>query len=1296
MTLLERKDLANIPATAVLCEISLRDGSSLNWASLACTRGATSYAARLSLEQLASWRFQGDLAAENTASLTLHLANADGAISELRRTGALKGARLSLFAATLEAANGRIVEDAYALFTGIVDSIVESDSRLARLTVLNRLSAVRTSFPPMRIQKQCSWAFPKDSSEREVALGLGEDGRYAPLFRCGYSAGEPGGVGNLNGPVPFTSCDFTRVSCEQRGMFDRDSSNTVTRRFSGIEFVPPIIQIRGYGEQSGRLSSLASLDTRYNDVIPAVYGTGWLQAPVVFSRNDGNLTRSEVLLGLGDIEELIKVVVNGYEIPRGVDGQNMSGSGWYNIVTKGGRTGGFNLNFTDGAGNPLGDPYGSLAYLSVVVPNKISDGKNAPKVEILLKGIRLPILDSTGALVSESWSANPAWIICDILRRTGWQLGELNLPSFIAAAAHCDELVPTVDSNGAPRQVKRFEANLILRRRYSVAELLRGIRLASLLRIYLDAQGRISLAPEATLAQQQPTKPAGSNAPATQAGGWPAYEFDDGKYAQHGLLLKPNGDADFLVYSKASLESANRVSVEIQDALNEFRQDSVSLADTADIEERRQEIQQNLPALGLPNLPQTIRVCQTWLNKSIGGNVYVQFRTTLRGVHLRPGDLISLTFEKHGFDRSLFRILETQISARLDLIEITAQLHQDYWYSDNPQTRYDRNRLYSWANRSPRSVLLLEASESLGVDANGQEKAALFVPFVKPASPAANVAVPLVSFQYSVANSGGSLSPGTYYYGLTALNASGEESALSTLIPVHIESSGSNHSVTLSGLSFAAGVTAINLYRGLSPYRLERVASSLAVAAQISDAGAPGTGQLPPDNNYAKLRAYFRRQYLPAQVPDSFSSTSIGKAALALTPNEWNGKLIVIRSGTGRGQERLIASHTTNVFILDRPWTTIPDSTSQFAIVHDEWTRAEESESDSITVYLPLLSTETFDVSLRSVAADGDEVESAESPHLIWQVGVGSSGNGDTGVPPEASFGFTLLEGGTLSIGGFGFSQFTNLSTAYAARLGLLFWDELTAPTPLSLNSAVADTDTFLTLSGLAQPLAAGDYLQMGQEICRIVARVGTTDEYEVTRGSHLSPVATHAEGLAVFRLDRREEVISLVPGILGSTAGARFRYNTRFPYVRIAAADLAIFNRLGEGALREECYTQIGENGIRTLSGGQIAFTVAGYLSIEAAAASAYVTDRQHAVGDVYAVVVEPPVGAPIEILVRVDGAEYATLNIPAGAFTSAPVSMLNHAPIDEGARITFDILSVPSAAQGTPGQDLTLFLQV
>jgi hypothetical protein len=92
-----------------------------------------------------------------------------------------------------------------------------------------------------------------------------------------------------------------------------------------------------------------------------IYGTGWLAAPVIFARNDGNFTHMEVLLGIGPIDQVFKVVVSGIEIPQAVPGTDMTATGWFNVVCKGAPSGAFNLDFVDSNNNPLGDPHGSIA-----------------------------------------------------------------------------------------------------------------------------------------------------------------------------------------------------------------------------------------------------------------------------------------------------------------------------------------------------------------------------------------------------------------------------------------------------------------------------------------------------------------------------------------------------------------------------------------------------------------------------------------------------------------------------------------------------------------------------------------------------------------------------------------------------------------------------------------------------------------------------------------------------------------------------------------------------------------------
>ena len=73
---------------------------------------------------------------------------------------------------------------------------------------------------------------------------------------------------------------------------------------------PPTILVRGAGQKTSQLSAVQDNTASYNDFVPLVYGTQWTVPDVVFSRNDGNLTRMEVLaLGMGVIQGILTVLV---------------------------------------------------------------------------------------------------------------------------------------------------------------------------------------------------------------------------------------------------------------------------------------------------------------------------------------------------------------------------------------------------------------------------------------------------------------------------------------------------------------------------------------------------------------------------------------------------------------------------------------------------------------------------------------------------------------------------------------------------------------------------------------------------------------------------------------------------------------------------------------------------------------------------------------------------------------------------------------------------------------------------
>ncbi len=497
------KQLAEADTPLLFFNCVLPSGDPEFWCTHTIQFNGNSYAARVLKYDLFDLQLSADDAMDGISQLSLTLANADSSLSQLNSAIGFKGSQLTVYFAFADLTTGTITTESTVLFRGIAGNPDEIAENSLSLSFTNKLALQRVPLPEVRVQRACPWNFPASASQRLEAKDGGSRGKYSRFFRCGYSADVAGGVGNLDSGQAYVSCDKSRTQCIQRGMFDSDAQGNLTRRFGGFEFVPSAVLVRTAGAKTSHVSPLLDSSAIYNDPVPIVYGTGWIKAPVVFGRNDGNLTHLEALLGMGTIDSVLKVVVNDVEIPVSVAGQDMTATGWYTVITDGSRNGNFNLDFCDANGNPLGDPNGNISVIVIVVPNRISSGKSLPNVEVLLRGVQLDSYNSDGTLQQTSYTNNPAWVILDILRRCGWALSDLNLASFAGSAAFCQELISTTDLNGNSLQVPRYECNLILTKRQSAAVVVRGIRVASSLMLRYGTTGSLELVPETTLAAQQ-------------------------------------------------------------------------------------------------------------------------------------------------------------------------------------------------------------------------------------------------------------------------------------------------------------------------------------------------------------------------------------------------------------------------------------------------------------------------------------------------------------------------------------------------------------------------------------------------------------------------------------------------------------------------------------------------------------------------------------------------------------------------------------------------------------------------
>lgn len=1291
---LKEQELSSTPL--FLFECTLRNGSVERWGTHEVSFEGHEYAARLLKHNLFELRSAADEGIDGTAKVSVTLANADSRFSQIEREVGFKGARVTIKFLFYDLAAGVAASEARVVFQGVAGSSDEITEETLRLTFSNRFNSQRIVLPEVRIQRRCPWLFPVTQEQRQEAIDGGAKGRYSGLYRCGYSAGVDGGEGSLNGIEPYATCDYTRTSCTQRGMFQLG-------RFGGLGFIPSQIQVRTSGESGSHLSPVVENEARYNDVVPLVYGVAWYDPPVVFARNDGNLTHMEVLLGMGEVDDVVKLIVNEVEIPEAVDGTDMTATGWYKVVTLGGRSGAQNPDFTDGSGNRLGDTYGSMAMVSVVVPNRISNGQSLPKVKVFLRGLKLEQFDSNGASLGESFTANPAWVVLDVLRRSGWLQSELDLTSFALAAAYCGETIITTDLYGNESATERYKCNLVVRNRRSAADLLRGIRAGSSLMLTYSSSGLLTLRVENRIDLQQPVKPSGSNSTDDLNGGWPAYEFSDGSAEFSGILRKPNGEPALRLFSRTAADTPNRLTVEFQDEYNEYQQDSLSLVDVDDALLTGREVTTAYGALGLPNFDQATRALQLQLAKFIQGNTFIEFETTVKAVGLAPGDLITVTYLKEGLQRQLFRVLRLAPGLNYQTVQITAQWHDDSWYTTGGANSAGGRRRDGAGVGLPRPLIGTE------LDANGVPQftvtdevqalpsAEFFVrlkaAFQVPSKPMqANVNVPLLSLTPTIANTGGTLKgEQSLYYAVSANDASGAESGLSFTVRAKL-AGGTTNTVAIENLSFSAATSGFNIYRGSSPSQLLLIAENQPVATSFTDTGLASQLQGPPDENFDHANFYWRTEVVPEYNAETFSLTSIGNPALSLGGDAFKGATVRIMRGTGASQERTVVTNDATSFTVSPPWRVPPDATSFFTVAEGTWKFGGMAKASPVEFQGPPVPGSIVQISGRAANVLNRESAYELSPVTRWQVG--SGGGIDTDAPPAPEYDLKLIGNGALELSNITFPTFTNTYGITAGILDLFWWDELMSPSPYLLTAGIGATDTNISLSAAGTPTIP--LIQIGGEILEVMEVLGGGTEYRVLRGAQRSTAQTHEASDAVYHLKRSTQVIPFVKGFFGSEASHTFRYSVLLPDARVGVANLYMMNTFGNGEVGFAPFGGNDEQGLRTLSGGQISIQVDGYLAAEDNATPPLIIERSHAVGDISATVREAPVGGDITLRLRQDEEEYCTLTIHGGATSSLPTNAFGFPPLTVGKRLCLDVVRVPGSPGTFPGRDLTITIRL
>ena len=216
-TINQVKQLAEADTPLLFFECVLPSGDVQHW----CTHGISfndrTYSARVLKHNLFDLQLSADDAMDGITQLSLILANADSALSELNSAIGFKGSQLTVYFAFADLPSATITTESTVLFRGIAGDPDEIAEDSLTLTFTNKLSLQRIPIPEVRIQRSCPWNFPASLGQRTEAKDGGGSGRYSRFYRCGYSADISGGVGNLSGGVAYTSCDKSRAACQARG-----------------------------------------------------------------------------------------------------------------------------------------------------------------------------------------------------------------------------------------------------------------------------------------------------------------------------------------------------------------------------------------------------------------------------------------------------------------------------------------------------------------------------------------------------------------------------------------------------------------------------------------------------------------------------------------------------------------------------------------------------------------------------------------------------------------------------------------------------------------------------------------------------------------------------------------------------------------------------------------------------------------------------------------------------------------------------------------------------------------------
>jgi hypothetical protein len=813
----------------LLVTITFGTGLVLRLSTISCTYGGNAFLGRIADETIDRIQALSEQGIDRVPSLSLQIADPDAVIwTNYERVAGFKGATLEARFVFFDPFTPDFSSDSLVVFSGICN-LPRFDQETISLRVQNKANLQKVLLPIFPIQRRCANINPSTVAQRTEASN--EDSLY-------YQCGE---IRDLTTAPP---CAYTKGTCTQ------------PNRFSGVTWEPP---------QGGRSREYTSgqwleiknnaNEAKYGDFYPIVYGTAWVEPPVINVTGDANYTRGECVVMAGEATQILRVIVNDVELSPATD---MGGTPYsfvnkdfrYHVINNGDRDGAPNL---DTPYNGNGDPYGNLCAVYFVVPRRVAEASSTPSIKVLVQGAKVRVY-SDPSTFTKIYSDNWAWVMADLLTRTKYTWADLNIVSFLnAAAVYGGNVTYTNQYGNASATESRGSCSIVLRQRRSLADILRGVRLASGMLLLPNADGKLSILAKGTLADQQPAAVDGSNyntaitskvRTGATTNGYAAYSFDGSN------ILRRGGKSTLVRIDREINDLPNRVAFQFSDRDYGYAPSNFAIIDSDDIARAGQEVSGGLAQepLGLNSYNASNRMGRLILNEALRGNPlsntngtdYWAWETSVKGLRLQMGQIVRLTDTRAGVTNVLIRLTSIQPSRDYQTVRLEGHVHIDDWYLDSAGQAADpaaagrrRDMLdrpaFPWRPNKTAPI----ASDALWglTDLNFAlqpviEYAADGTPIVKlsvsgqlPVNEFADLRPPVINTQGTTASSGGSISGGgrVYHFAICARDGAGKLSTPSPLCFVVVTNVGNANTITIPVVAWDSAQNGYEVFGGLDP-----------------------------------------------------------------------------------------------------------------------------------------------------------------------------------------------------------------------------------------------------------------------------------------------------------------------------------------------------------------------------------------------------------------------------------------------------------------------------------------------